>query len=135
MNSFSSVLWLQKVMQLLSSVAKGTVQWVLYLGERDIIELTEEVTDAGSVLIGENCKSLKSVHCPQLLIFQNPYLQGGLEFTLSYPILCKMVIQRVYLFFGSNCQKSFVIFKWASVTWPIRTFFTGSPLEIMNLIF
>lgn len=46
-------------------------------GEIFIIELTEEVTDAGSVLIGENCKSLKSVHCPQLLIFQNPYLQEG----------------------------------------------------------
>lgn len=39
---------------------------------------------------------------------------------------------RPFLF---KLPKILVIFKWASVTWPIGTIFTGSPLEMMNLIF
>lgn len=62
-------------MQLYPLSPKEQCSGVSIVLERDIIELTEEVTDAGSVLTGENCKTLKSVHCPLLLIFQNPYLQ------------------------------------------------------------
>lgn len=115
---------------IISTVAKGTVQCSEYCTwERDIIELTEEVTDAGSFLTGENCKSLKSVHCPLLLIFQNPYLNSS----FLIPFYAKWSSNASTFLF--KLPKFFVIFKWASITWPIGTFFTGSPLEIMNLIF